>query len=100
MSQIYNSKKNYWIKVVFILDRFGGSERELCKRSIIDISSNLWPKQTPCTTGFTSRINPQIRANIFEEVCYTTKKKSIKLIDLNLVNEHQKIMIRWDKRIR
>lgn len=100
MSQIYNSKKSYFIKVAFILDRFGGLEKELSKHSIIDISSNLWPKQTPCTTGFTSRINPQIKSNIFEEIHYSQKKKSIKLLNHDLLNEHKKIMIRWDKRIK
>lgn len=97
MVNFYTSKKGLWVKVAFILDRFGGDEKELSKASIIDIMSSLFPKQTPSTTSLPSRIRKQINSRIFEEKAYTTKKKTIRLIDETVLDEHSAIMERWEK---
>jgi ATP-dependent phosphoenolpyruvate carboxykinase len=100
MSQVYNSKKSYFIKVAFILDRFGGDDKELSKNSIITISSRLFPKHTPCSTALHPRLRKGIKENIFKENLITKKKKTIQLIDLSILEEHSMIISRWEKRIK
>lgn len=100
MSQIYNSKKSYFIKVAFILDRFGGDNKELSKNAIISISSNLFPKHTPCSTALHPRLRKAIKEKIFKEHLITQKKKTIQLVDRSILQDHQKIMERWSKRIK
>lgn len=100
MSQVYNSKKSYFIKVAFILDRFGGAKKELSKGAIINISSNLFPKHTPCSTALHPRLRKAIKEEIFEEHLITQKKKTIQLIDQTILEDHKKIMERWNKRIK
>jgi ATP-dependent phosphoenolpyruvate carboxykinase len=100
MSQVYNSKKSYFIKVAFILDRYGGDNKELSKNSIINISSRLFPKHTPCSTALHPRLRKGIKENIFQENLITKKKKTIQLIDSNILDEHSTIMDRWEKRIK
>lgn len=96
MSNYYNQKTQLWIKVAFVLDRYGGDERELSSSAITSICSNLFPYSTPCSTAIVHRIKKQIRGEIFEEIKYTQKRKSIKLIDLNVIEEHKDIMDRWE----
>jgi hypothetical protein len=100
MSNYYNSKKQFWVKVAFVLDRYGGDDKELSKATIVSLCSNLFPKQTPCTTGLPFMIKRQINQDIFQEICYTQKKKTIKLINENVLDEHNKIMNRWDQKIK
>ena len=98
MAICYSSKKALWVKVAFILDRFGGEEKELSKSCIVDIMGSLFPKQSVCTTGLGSRIRLQIKSQIFDEVAYTTKNKTIRLKDHSIIEEHSSVMERWDQK--
>jgi hypothetical protein len=98
MTICYSSKKAIWVKVAFILDRFGGQEKELSKSCIVDIMGSLFPKQSVCTTGLGSRIRLQIKSQIFDEVQYTTKNKTIRLKDHSIIEEHSSVMERWDQK--
>ena len=98
MAICYSSKKALWVKVAFILDRFGGEEKELSKSCIVDIMGSLFPKQSVCTTGLASRIRLQIKSQIFNEVAYSTKNKTIRLKDHSIIQEHSSVMERWDQK--
>ena len=93
----YTSKKMLWLKVAFILDRHGGVDKELSKNSIITLMSNYFPKQTPHTNSLTPILRPHVRSGIFEFIDYTTKHKTVRLIDEQIVREHSAVMERWSK---
>ena len=99
MTICYTTKKSLWVKVAFILDRYGGNEKELSPAGIVDLLGTHFTKASPCTTSLTPRLRPQIREQIFEQVNYNTKTKTIKLIDHSVLDEHSSIMQRWESRI-
>lgn len=92
-TNFYNRKKAMWIKVAFILDRYGGESKELSKRAIVGIFADIFPKQTPTQTGLHSRIQKKINEGVF------AIDQGIKLIDQSVLIEHEEIIQRWVNRI-
>ena len=92
-TNFYNQKKAMWIKVAFILDQYGGSSKELTKKAIVGIFTEIFPKQTPTQTGLHSRLQKKINEGIFEV------HQGIRLVDQSVLIEHQQIIQKWVDRI-
>lgn len=93
---IYTKKKNVWVKVVYVLDRFGGPKKQLSKHAVKSKIAEMWPTYAPCMNALAYRIKPVLGS--FIELDETSSSNHVlKLISEKPIEDHSVVMARWDK---
>ena len=93
MTNLYNKKKNLWIKIAFILLNHGGEEKTMQKRDILKYLALYFPLQAPTLTALTVKIKLHNDKFLIKKL--KKDEFEVMLIDEEIESEHEHIFSRW-----